>query len=72
MSKEKEMHKTGWANIELPPHLKKAREEQEKLKEEKLRMRESSRRGNDANYSDNSEEVTKQLEALDVENSSKN
>ena len=31
MSKEKEMHKTGWANIELPPHLKKAREEQERL-----------------------------------------
>ena len=30
MSKEKDMHKTGWANIELPPHLKKAREEQEK------------------------------------------
>mgnify|MGYP001161446850 FL=1 len=29
MSKEKEMHKTGWANIELPPHLKKAQEEQE-------------------------------------------
>ena len=25
MSKEKEMHKTGWANIELPPHLKKAK-----------------------------------------------
>ena len=35
-------------------------------------MRESNRRSNDANYSDNSEEVTKQLEALDVENSSKN
>ena len=30
MSKEKEMHKTGWANIELPPHLKKAREQQER------------------------------------------
>ena len=30
MSNEKDMHKTGWANIELPPHLKKAREEQEK------------------------------------------
>ena len=30
MSKEKEMHKTGWTNIELPPHLKKAREEQER------------------------------------------
>ena len=27
---EKDMRKTGWANIELPPHLKKAREEQEK------------------------------------------
>ena len=22
------MHKTGWANIDLPPHLKKAREKQ--------------------------------------------
>ena len=32
---EKEMHKTGWANIELPPHLKKAREEQERLNQEK-------------------------------------
>ena len=30
MSREKEMHKTGWANIELPPHLKKAREERER------------------------------------------
>ncbi|MBL6816201.1 MAG: hypothetical protein ISQ58_03610, partial [Pseudomonadales bacterium] len=30
MSNEKDMHKTGWANMELPPHLKKAREEQEK------------------------------------------
>ena len=30
MSNEKDMHKTGWANTELPPHLKKAREEQEK------------------------------------------
>ena len=27
---EKDMRKTGWANIELPPHLKKAREEREK------------------------------------------
>ena len=27
---EKDMHKTGWTNMELPPHLKKAREEQEK------------------------------------------
>ena len=35
MSKEKEMHKSGWANIELPPHLKKAREEQERLNQEK-------------------------------------
>ena len=35
-------------------------------------MRENSRRSNDANYSDNGEEVTQQLEALDVENSSKN
>ena len=30
MSNKKDMHKTGWANIDLPPHLKKAREEQEK------------------------------------------
>ena len=30
MSNEKDMHKTGWANIELPPHLKKVREEQER------------------------------------------
>ena len=29
------MHKTGWANIELLPHLKKAREEQERLNQEK-------------------------------------
>ena len=35
MSKEKEMHRTGWANIELPPHLKKAREEQERVNQEK-------------------------------------
>ena len=35
MSKEKEMHETGWANIELPPHLKKARVEQERLNQEK-------------------------------------
>ena len=35
MSKEKGMHKTGWANIELPLHLKKAREEQERLNQEK-------------------------------------
>ena len=30
MSNEKDMHKTGWSNIEPPPHLKKAREEREK------------------------------------------
>jgi hypothetical protein len=30
VSKENDMHKTGWTNIELPPHLKKAREEREK------------------------------------------
>mgnify|MGYP003315974321 CR=1 FL=1 len=35
MSNEKDMHKAGWANIELPPHLKKAREEQEQLNQEK-------------------------------------
>ena len=35
MSKEKEMHKTGWANIEVPPHLKKAKEEQERFNQEK-------------------------------------
>ena len=42
-------------------------------------MRESNRRSNDNDYSNNSEEVsnnseeaTQQLEALDVENSSKN
>ena len=35
MSNEKDMNKTGWANIELPPHLKKAREEQERLNQEK-------------------------------------
>ena len=35
MSKEKEMHKTGWANIKLPPHLKKARVEQERFNQEK-------------------------------------
>ena len=35
MSKEKEMHKTGWSNIELPPHLKKAREEQERINQNK-------------------------------------
>ena len=38
MSKESEMHKTGWTNIELPPHLKKARGEKGKeiaMKKEK-------------------------------------
>ena len=35
MSNEKDMNKTGWANIELPPHLKKAREEQERVNQEK-------------------------------------
>ena len=35
MSNEKDMHKTGWANIELPPHLQEAREEQERLNQEK-------------------------------------
>ena len=35
MSNEKDMHKTGWKNVDLPPHLKKAREEQERLNHEK-------------------------------------
>ena len=35
MSNEKDMHKTGWKNIDLPPHLKKAREEQERFNQEK-------------------------------------
>ena len=35
MSNENEMHKTGWANIEVTPHLKEAREEQERLNQEK-------------------------------------
>ena len=35
MNDEKDMHKTGWKNIDLPPHLKKAREEQERLNQEK-------------------------------------
>ena len=35
MSDEKDMNQTGWTNIELPPHLKKAREEQERLNQEK-------------------------------------
>jgi len=34
MSSEKDMHKTGWKSIDLPPHLKKAREEQERLNQE--------------------------------------
>ena len=28
MSSEKDIHKTRWKNKDLPPHLKKAREEQ--------------------------------------------
>ena len=35
MSKGKDMHKTEWKNIDLPPHLKKAREEQERFNQEK-------------------------------------
>ena len=35
MSNEKDMHKTGWKNIDLPPHFKKAREEQERFNQEK-------------------------------------
>tara|TARA_B100000575_G_scaffold266329_1_gene243582 strand:+ start:648 stop:809 length:162 start_codon:yes stop_codon:yes gene_type:complete len=35
MSNEKDMHKTGWKNIDLPPHIKKAREEQERLNQKK-------------------------------------
>ena len=35
MSNEKDMHKTGWNNIDLPLHLKKAREEQAQLNQEK-------------------------------------
>ena len=35
MSKEKEMHKTGWKNIDLPPHLKKAIEQQQRFNQEK-------------------------------------
>ena len=31
MNDEKDMHKTGWSNIDLPPHLKKAREAQRNL-----------------------------------------
>ena len=29
------MYKTSWKNINLPPHLKKAREEQEQFNQEK-------------------------------------
>ena len=36
MSTKKEMHKTGSKCIDLPPHLKKAREEQERLNQEKI------------------------------------
>ena len=35
-------------------------------------MRETNRKSNDADYSNSSEEIAQQLEALDVENSSKN
>ena len=35
MSDKKDMHKTGWASIELSPHLKKAPEAQERGKQEK-------------------------------------
>ena len=35
MSNEKDMNKTGCANIELPSHLKKAREEQERLNQKR-------------------------------------
>ena len=35
MSNEKDMHKTGGKYIDLPPHLKKAREEQEQFDQEK-------------------------------------
>ena len=35
MSNEKDMHKTGWKNIDFPPRLKKAREEQEQCYQEK-------------------------------------
>ncbi len=30
MGKDKDMYKAGWTNIELPPHLKNAREQQER------------------------------------------
>ena len=30
MSNEKDMQKTGWKNIDLPPQLEKARREQER------------------------------------------
>ncbi len=35
MSNEKDMHKTGWKNKDLPPNVKKALEEQERLNQEK-------------------------------------
>ena len=35
MSDEKNMHKIGWKDVDLPPHLNKAREEQERLNQEK-------------------------------------
>ena len=35
MSSEEDMHETGWKNIDLPPHLKKVLEEQERLNQEK-------------------------------------
>ena len=34
MSNEKDMYKTGWKNIAFQPHLKKAREEQERFNQE--------------------------------------
>ena len=43
----------------------KVKEEQEKLKEQRLRMRESNKTSNVANLSDTGDEVTQQLEALD-------
>ena len=35
MSNEKDIHKTAGKNINLPPHIKKAKEEQERLNQEK-------------------------------------
>ena len=37
MGKDKDMHKTEWTNIELPPHLKNARGQQEREILEKKR-----------------------------------